>query len=83
MTMDHQTASWMSEDCLCGSCGYPVIGTQATEPTCDYWWYCSNKACMNHIGTQHGDQEEVPWVRKVEKIGGGDMTSMNERKTNF
>lgn len=50
-------------DLACNSCGWSVITVccndemAATEPykQCDYWAYCSNKACKNHEGEEFGE----------------------------
>ena len=57
----------LKEAILCKDCGYKIIVTvPATEETCDYWWYCSNKGCKNHHpGEQTGDQEEPSFLQKL------------------
>ena len=57
----HWKSSWMRGHCR--ECGYPIVVTQATEDGMDYWWYCSNKACLWHrYGEQTGDMEQPVWV---------------------
>ena len=51
---NHSNLSWFTGTCR--DCGYNVVVTQAIEKYMDYWWYCSNKECKNHIyGEQTGD----------------------------
>jgi len=50
---------------FCLDCGWPIVhiccndGMGQIDPYCtwDYWAYCSNKTCVNHVG-QGWDQED-------------------------
>ena len=60
--------SWISG--YCKDCGYNVIVTQPNSekyPAADYWWYCSNKQCKNHLGEHTGDMEHPNWRMKIPK----------------
>ncbi len=55
--------SWMLKNCVCSSCKYPIVVTQAKEEYCDYWYYCSNPDCSNHTpGEQLADTEDCSFM---------------------
>lgn len=60
--------SWFTG--ICKDCGFNVVVTQPdekTHPTDDYWWYCSNKKCKNHVEGEHtGDMQKPKWVKPCE-----------------
>jgi hypothetical protein len=62
--MKKATTSWFSG--ICKKCGFNIVVTQPnirTNPTDDYFWYCSNKACVKHVeGVHTGDTEVPEWV---------------------
>lgn len=63
------TKSWFDGQCC--DCGFNVIITQpdvVNFPISDYWWYCSNKLCKNHIGDHTGDLEKPSWVTYQEVL---------------
>jgi len=69
--------SWFAG--ICQDCRFNVVVTQpysgeiiydyltakklGVNTMSDYWWYCSNKECKNHIVATHtGDMEHPDWV---------------------
>jgi len=62
--MKQSKSSWFLG--ICKICGYNVVVTQPDYdryPYEDYWWYCSNKQCVNHKEGEHTQRKEVPnWV---------------------
>jgi len=53
------SSSWFEN--ICKKCGYNVVVTQSKEK--DYFYYCSNKYCDYHSGTEIFDQDDIPnWV---------------------
>lgn len=60
--------TWLFVD-TCVDCDYPIVVTQATKEFCDYWFYCSNKNCINHAdGEQVGDMEYPTFCKKGREI---------------
>lgn len=56
-----RTSSWLSGVCV--DCNFPIVVTQPdidNFPVSDYWWYCSNKKCTNHLIGEHTGDMEVP-----------------------
>ena len=58
---------------ICKVCGFNVVVTQPDtlkHPDKDYWWYCSNKKCINHeVGEHTGDMGFPDWIaRDVKNI---------------
>lgn len=56
----------LTEGVYCKSCGWPVIDMCCNidaEPYCnwDWWKYCSNPICKNHIGEGYF-QNEIEWI---------------------
>jgi hypothetical protein len=53
----------------CKECGWPVIDVCCNWGICpdgemwDYWQYCSNKMCKNHVG-EGVHQFELEWIEK-------------------
>ena len=55
----------------CASCGWPVIHACCNDEFTkykdakefDYWYYCSNKGCVNHSG-EGVFQDNPDWVQK-------------------
>lgn len=58
-----KSGSWLTAS-FCKACGHNVVVTQAIENGCDYWWYCANKSCKNHAGSQLSDQDSPEWIKK-------------------
>lgn len=57
-------STWI-ENCICKKCKTLIIVTQADEK--DYLYYCANKKCENHIGTECFHDEEYPdWMSKAD-----------------
>lgn len=50
----------------CKDCGFNIVVTQPDPNICaDYWWYCSNKKCKNHIKGEHtGDMQKPSFLRR-------------------
>lgn len=55
----------------CKDCGWPVLnilcndgmGKQEPYASWDWWYYCSNKTCVNHEG-EGVFQNHIDWVVK-------------------
>ena len=53
--------SWMLNNSVCKLCEYEIVVTQGFES--DYYYYCSNPECENHIeGEDLGDMEECSFA---------------------
>lgn len=60
----------------CAECGWsvltvPVNGAMAVDPRWagnDWWSYCTNKACVRHVG-ESVFQDAPDWVENVEVKG--------------
>ena len=58
----------------CLNCGWPVVQVAcngsfqnfADARYCDFWWYCSNKACAYHHG-QSVLFNDPAWVQRIEE----------------
>ena len=75
--------AWLARASVCGACGtrIVVIGHQGDETDriaasmgatlngADYWWYCANKACRNHVGECTYDMEQPVWIRDADVRG--------------
>jgi len=52
----------------CKGCAYPVIRTTTnnnhpmTYQGWDYWQYCTNKGCVNHVGEGYS-QYDISWSK--------------------
>ena len=60
-----KTSSWILGQCK--KCDFPIVVTQPDPDDTthsDYWWYCSNKKCENHLVGEHtGDMEEPSFIK--------------------
>lgn len=65
--------AWISGTHFCSACGWPVVGCCANDnfyvhlkqqghKVYDYWYYCSNKGCENHVGTDYDPQHPPAWI---------------------
>lgn len=53
--------SWMLDKSVCDQCSYEIVVTQGYEG--DYYYYCSNPECENHIdGEDLCDQEDCSFA---------------------
>jgi hypothetical protein len=53
-----QNGTWIGANYQCKKCGSMII---VTEPVyIDYMYYCSNKRCPHHVGTEAMDDYETP-----------------------
>lgn len=72
-------SSWFSG--ICKKCGFEVVVSQSINA--DYVWYCSNKACSNHNGTDLLDSDGRPeWVGEQPKTGSNAPTSADSGEAN-
>lgn len=72
MRKDKSTTSTMLYDVFCDACGWHIIHACCNDNFCDglqgkecfdWWYYCSNKGCKNHIGE---DGHDLPsWCRPL------------------
>jgi hypothetical protein len=68
MVGQSDTASILMDVC-CKECGWPVISAccngnfkvHADARNFDWWYYCSNKGCINHRG-EGVFQDDPEWV---------------------
>lgn len=58
-----KTDSWIEPNCECKLCGSNIIVCQSKRY--DYHYYCSQKLCLNHIGEEKADDDELPDFIKV------------------
>lgn len=50
--------SWFMEDWHCKECGSNIVVCQSKDK--DYFYYCSQKYCKNHTGTEQYDMDDFP-----------------------
>ena len=50
------TDSWFLEDFRCRDCNSNIVVCQSNEK--DYFYYCSQKKCKNHVGEEKFDQDD-------------------------
>lgn len=54
--------TWILKDHRCIKCDNMIIGTHANNDHADYYYYCSNKECEHHKGSEIFDYDKLEWA---------------------